>query len=229
MACCGVSNQQHAVSAPSFPPTAPHFHVETTGRNLPDTFQPRSSSRRHTDCPNVLVWSHSYLAIHPGLQCLGSSSDGFLSPASRLNAGGAIGNGSCVGVFVRGDDGRLRYTMRARTTEGYATPCTRGRRRAALHCTREDDERWRRTVRARTVEGGAALCAMGRMDDDTHEISCRRCDSFTSVDKRLMKSRSSDMFLRYKSGGFGGTPESNLCRLITELLLRWGLFVLITC
>src|SRR5947208_3789806 len=111
MACCGVSNQQHAVSAPSFPPTAPRFHVETTAveicQSRPDTFQPRSSSRRHADCPNVLVWSRSYLAICPSLQCLGSCSDGFLSPPSRLNAGGAIGNGSCVGVFVRGDDGRL--------------------------------------------------------------------------------------------------------------------------
>ena len=149
--------------------------------------RPDPLTEAHADCPSVLVRSHSCLAICPGLQCLGSCIGGFLSTASRLNAGGAIGNGSCVGVFVREDDGRLRYTVCARTTESHATLCTRGRRRAALHCAREDDGRGRCTVRAGTAEGGTALCAM-RMNDNMHRISSRRCDPFTSVDKRLMKS-----------------------------------------
>ena len=160
-----------------FPPTLHH-----SGRTLPVAaghIPPRSSGRRHADCSNILVQSHSYLAIRPGLQCVGSYSGGFLSPASRLNAG-AIDNGSCVGatcVYVQRQWKAVLH--RVREDDG-------GRR----YSTREDDGRWRCTIRVRTAKGGTALCAMGRMDDDTHRISRRCGDSFTSG---LMKLRSKNM------------------------------------
>ena len=54
---------------------------------------------------------------------LGLVSSGFLSPASRLNAGGALGHGNCASaicVYVRR---RWKAALlRARTREGRTTP-----------------------------------------------------------------------------------------------------------
>jgi len=44
---------------------------------------------------------HPCLTLCPGLQCLEPCSSGFLSPASRLNAGGALGHGRCSALHSR--------------------------------------------------------------------------------------------------------------------------------